>query len=215
MALGAWTPLENQDLGELGANWTRLGPPDLDLAQETASLDEAFGRGGIHRRGQVVVRPYRRGGAMRRVNERTYLNSARFQEEADIHRSLWENGFPTVEPLGFAFRPYSWGVEGLYFTRYAKASPWANAFDRTHELLPQLVRLLDSLSDWGLLAPDLNATNFIIDEQGTLLALDWDRAGWSEPGKRLREMYLRRLDRSLFRLNAPVEIRALIRANLC
>ena len=206
--------MENQDLRDLGAKWTRIGPPDLDLSTEPISLGEAFGRGGVHRRGQVVLRPYRRGGAVRQVNERTYLNSKRFQEEADIHRALWENGFPTVEPLGFAFRPYSWGMEGIYLTRHVKALPWASAFGRTAELLPQFVRLLDSLSEWGLLAPDLNATNFIIDGDGSLLALDWDRAGWSEPGKALREAYLRRLTRSLYRLNAPMEIRAMIQKSL-
>jgi len=202
--------MENQDLGDLGAKWTRMGPPDLDLSEAPTGLGQAFGRGGVHRRGGVVLRPYRRGGAVRRVNERTYLNSERFQEEADIHRVLWENGFPTVEPLGFAYRPCSWGVEGIYFTRHIKALPWAGAFDRTSDLLPQLARLLDALSDWGLFAPDLNATNFIIAEEGSLLALDWDRASWSEPGKALREAYLRRLARSLRRLDAPMEIRSMI-----
>ncbi len=203
--------MENLDLGDLGSDWTRIGPPDLQLAQESTSLGEVFGRGGICRRGAVVLRPYRRGGAIAHVNERTYFNSGRFQQEADIHRLLWENGFPTVEPLGFAFRRYSFGVEGIYFTRYVKALPWAQAFARTDELLPQFKRLLDGLSRWGLHAPDLNATNFIIDDDGCLLALDWDRAGWAEPGKALRETYLRRLDRSLIRLNAPVEIRAMIK----
>ncbi len=210
-ALVSWTRTENLDLVDLGPKWTRIGPPDLDLSNEPSSLGDAFGRGGIHRRGHVVLRPYRRGGAIRHVNERVYLNRNRFQEEADAHRALWENGFPTVEPLGFAFRPYSFGVEGIYFTRHVAALPWAHAFERTRELLPQFARLLDSLSAWGLYAPDLNATNFIIDEAGSLLALDWDRAAWSEPGKPLLEAYLRRLERSLFRLDAPMEIRAMIR----
>lgn len=210
-ALSPWTRVENLDLEELGAEWTRMGPPDLDLSQAATDLGKAFGRGGVHRRGQVVLRPYRRGGAIARVNERTYLSSGRFQKEAHIHRLLWEQGFPTVEPLGYAFRPYSFGVEGIYFTRYTNALPWAHAFERTAELLPQFKRMLDALCLWGLHAPDLNATNFIIDEGGCLLALDWDRAVWSEPGKALHELYLRRLDRSLHRLNAPMEIHAMIR----
>lgn len=210
MSLDPWARMENQDLGDLGTSWTRIGPPDLDLSKEPTGLPEAFGRGGVHLRGPVVLRPYRRGGAMRRVNERTYLNSKRFQKEANIHRVLWENGFPTVEPMGFAFRPYSWGMEGLYFTRQVKGLPWACAFDRTVELFPQFVRLLDSLSNWGLFAPDLNATNFIIDESDSLLALDWDRAGWSKPGKALLDAYLRRLIRSLHRLDAPLETLAII-----
>ncbi len=211
MALCPWIRTEAISLGDLGANWTRMGPSDLDLSLDPASLGEAFGRGGVHRRGDVVLRPYRRGGAIRHVNERIYLNSDRFQAEGDLHRALWESGFPTVEPLGFAFRPRSWGVEGIYFTRHVKALPWARAFNRTGELLPQLKTLLEALSEWGLHAPDLNATNFIIDESGSLLALDWDRGTWIEPGKDLHELYLRRLDRSLFRLNAPMGIRAMIR----
>jgi hypothetical protein len=147
---------------------------------------------------------------MRHLNERTYSKGERFQKEADIHRALWENGFPTVEPLGFAFRPHAWGVEGIYFTRYVEALPWANALDRTGELLPQFARLFDSLSDWGVLAPDLNATNFIIDEEGCLLALDWDRACWREPGKAIHAAHLRRLARSLFKLDAPAEVQAMI-----
>lgn len=209
-ALGPWARTEAMDLGALGAEWTRLGPSDLDLSQQPASLGEAFGRGGVQRRGDVVLRPYRRGGIVRHVNERIYLNSHRFQAETDIHRALWESGFPTVEPLGYAFRQRSWGVEGIYFTRYVKALPWALAFNRTGQLLPQLKVLLEALSEWGLHAPDLNATNFIIDESGSMLALDWDRAVWTQPGGRLLERYLQRLDRSLFRLDAPLEIRAMI-----
>lgn len=210
MTLKPWTHSENLDLGDLGAEWIRIGPTDLDLSIERTDLGEAFGRGGVHRRGQVVLRPYRRGGAMAQVNERTYFSGGRFQAESEVHRLLWENGFPTVEPLGYAFRPHAFGVEGIYFTRYVKALPWARAFERTAELLPQFERMLDALSEWGLRAPDLNATNFIIEEDGSLLALDWDRAGWARPGKALREAYVRRLERSLLRLSAPMEIRAMI-----
>lgn len=208
--MGSWARVENVDLGDLGKGWTRVGQRALDLSEEATGLGKAFGRGGIHRRGGVVLRPYRRGGLVRHLNDRTYAGETRFKSEAEIHRALWEKGVPTVEPLGYAFRPHRWGVEGIYFTAFEEAVPWPLAFHRTAESLPQFRRLLDALSGWGLWAPDLNATNFIINIEGSLLALDWDRAHWARSRPALRHAYLRRLTQSLDRLGAPMEIRALI-----
>ncbi len=208
--MGPWERVENVDLGGLGKGWIRVSPKSLDLPAGEMSLGNAFGRGGVHRRGNVVLRPYRRGGLVRYVNDRTYPSETRFESESKIHRALWEQGFPTVEPLGYAFRPHRWGVEGIYLTVYTEALPWPLAFHRTAELLPQFKRALGALWGWGLWAPDLNATNFIINTGGTLLALDWDRARWTRPGPELRIAYLRRLVRSLDRQGASMEIRALI-----
>ena len=43
-----------------------------------------------------------------------------------------------------------------------------------------------------------------------VLALDWDRSRWKQPGAALHGAYLRRLLRSLRRLDAPMEIHELI-----
>ncbi len=147
---------------------------------------------------------------MHHVNDRTYSSELRFAAEAEAHRALWEQGFPTVEPLGYAFRSHGVGVEGLYLTGYEEAQPWPRVFDRTEKALPQFRMILGALSGWGLWAPDLNATNFILKPEGTLLALDWDRSRWQPPGAALHGAYLRRLMRSLRRLEAPEEIHGLI-----
>jgi hypothetical protein len=64
--------------------------------------------------------------------------------------------------------------------------------------------ILEALAAWGLYAPDLNATNFLVDPRGGVLALDWDRAVWV-PGVPLLDRYRRRLVRSLAKLGAPKE----------
>lgn len=202
--------LERVDLADLGGGWSRIGPLDLDFSQPLVDIGQAFGRGGVHRRGKVVVRPYRRGGLVRSLTTRTYPNEERFKEESEVHRALWELGFPTVEPLGYAFRSHALGVEGLFFSAFVEALPWPTVFDRTAVLLPQFKKLLDALADWGLRAPDLNATNFIVDVEGRLLALDWDRARWVRPGPGLRKAHLQRLLRSMDRLQAPLGIRTMI-----
>ena len=195
---------EGRDLPGLGPGWRVCAPAgDVDLGPAEA-LPGAFGRGGILRAGDAVLRPYRRGGLVRFVNQRTYRTSIRFAAEYAIHRSLWEAGFPTVEPLGYAWRPHRWGVEGVFITRFAAGEPWPRRWDLSARLLPDLDRALGALCAWGLWSPDLNATNILLPPDGGLLLMDWDRARFA-PSADLRSRYDERLRRSLRKLGAPRE----------
>lgn len=187
----------------LGEDWTMEAAPGLELDGAGQGLEAAFGRGGVSRLGGVVVRPYRRGGMVAKVNAKTYATPARFRREFAAHRALWEAGFPTVEPLGFAWRRSGLGVEGLYFTRFVDAKPWP--FDWTAPVMADLLTALRSLSNWGLWAPDLNATNVMWGADGLVL-LDWDRAAWVD-GIPIGDYHLR-LARSLAKLGAPEPLRA-------
>ena len=111
------------ELPGLGGGWTLIAAPELELG-EAQGLEGAFGRGGVRRLGDVVLRPSRRGGLLRHLNERIYLSPARFAREFLVHRALWLAGFPTVEPLGYALRHRAWGFEGCFLTRFAECSPW-------------------------------------------------------------------------------------------
>lgn len=162
-------------------------------------MEEAFGRGGVVRCGEVVIRPYRRGGLVRHLSRRTYPTPLRFQREAAMHRILWEAGVPTVRPLGCAWRRCGLGVEGLYFTRWREALPWPRSFGA--QALPQVRGILRALSDWGCWVPDLNATNLLVDPAGQVLVLDFDRARFRKGD--LMGPYRDRLLRSLRKLSAP------------
>lgn len=182
--------------------WTLEGG-GFELAGEGGLIERAFGRGGVRRLGDAVVRPYRRGGWMAKVNARIYASAARFGHELAVHRALWEAGFPTVEPLGFAWRGTGLGVEGLFLTRFTEAKPWPS--DWSAPVMAELGKAFGALSDWGLFAPDLNATNVMWGADGLVL-LDWDRAAWT--GGSLLPRYHARLARSLVKLGAPVDLRA-------
>jgi hypothetical protein len=190
----------------------RFGFPDL---KETKKLDGLFGRGGLVQVGDYILRPYRRGGWVRRFNKNTYLTVDRFKSEYDVHAALWYAGFPTVEPLGYAYRRSSWGVEGVFITRRVDSLPWPKVWENgdSENQAAQIVQLIKALAAWGLWAPDLNATNFIAAPNGQILALDWDRANWTQK-RGLAKSYWARLERSMYKHNAPVALIELLRNNL-
>lgn len=197
----------------LGAGWSLLAQPGLVLPGEASPLDAAYGRGGVVRAGEFVLRPYRRGGLLRKVNPRLYASTLRFDRELAIHRALWEAGFPTVEPVGIAYRRVGAGYEGVFLSRFAPGVPWPRIWNLDPRTLEEVARALRALDAWGLYAPDLNATNIFLAEGGGVLCLDWDRAGFTPRAGRLLPAYRARLEASLRRLKATDGVReALLRA---
>lgn len=199
----------NLDLPGLGGGWRVCTPGGIIPTGDPVPLSGVFGRGGILRAGDMVLRPYRRGGFLRHLNERTYRSHLRFAAEHAVHRGLWEAGFPTVEPLGYAWRPSSFGVEGVLITRMAEGDAWPRRWDLSAERTEAIRLAIGSLCDWGLWSPDLNATNVMLPPGGGALFLDWDRARFepqTEQGStELRARYRARLERSLRKLGAPPE----------
>ena len=184
-------------------SWCIFSTSQISDLHDFQNLDGVHGRGGLIQAGNFILRPYRRGGFARHFNKSTYMCYSRFKREYEIHSALWEAGFPTVEPVGYAYKRHFWGVEGVYITKLASALPWPNTWDNntSSEQIKQIVTLITSLSEWGLWSPDMNATNILIDISGQILALDWDKAKWSRKDL-LKQKYWQRLKRSMFKLNA-------------
>jgi hypothetical protein len=200
----------NLALPGLGEGWRVCTPGAAPPMGEAVPLLGAFGRGGILRAGDVVMKPYRRGGLLRLLNERTYRTHLRFAAEHAVHRGLWEAGFPTVEPLGYAWRPCGGGVEGVLFTRWTEGDAWPRNWELGLARMGDIHRALQALCTWGLWSPDLNATNLMLPPEGGVVMLDWDRAGFVPPGVDLWPRYRARLERSLRKLRAPAEALAII-----
>lgn len=200
----------NMDLPGFGSGWRVCTPGGAALQGDPEPLDGAYGRGGILRVGDIVMRPYLRGGLLRHLNERTYRTHLRFAAEHAVHRGLWEAGFPTVEPVGYAWRTRGLGVEGILFTRMTEGVAWPRNWDLGFARRKELRTAIASLCDWGLWSPDLNATNVLLPAQGGVLLLDWDRARFEPEGVDLWPRYHARLERSLRKLGAPTEASAVI-----
>lgn len=195
----------NIELPGLGEGWRVCTPGGMVPTGEPVPIPGAYGRGGILRVGDLVMRPYRRGGFLRHFNERTYRTHLRFAAEHAVHRGLWDSGFPTVEPLGYAWRPIGLGVEGVLFTRLAEGVSWPDRWDLSAERGSAIRLAIQSLCEWGLWSPDLNATNVILPSSEGVLFLDWDRASFEPTGAELWARYRARLERSLQKLGAPAE----------
>jgi hypothetical protein len=195
----------NIELPGLGGGWRVCTPGGIVPAGEPVPLLGGYGRGGILRAGDMVLRPYRRGGLLRHLNERVYRTHLRFAAEHAVHRGLWEAGFPTVEPLGYAWRPCRFGVEGVLITRWCEGEPWPRRWGISADRVEAIRAGIGALCDWGLWSPDLNATNVLLPPSGGALFLDWDRARFEAPGAKLWLRYRARLERSLRKLKAPEE----------
>ena len=195
----------NRELPGLGGGWRICTPGAVEPSGAAVPVEGAFGRGGVLRVGDQVLRPYRRGGLLRHINERTYRSNLRFAAEYAVHRGLWEAGFPTVEPMGYAWRPVRFGVEGVLITRLTPGEPWPSRWDLSAERAGDIRKALACLCEWGLWSPDLNATNVLLPPEGGALFLDWDRAGFAASAVDLMPRYRARLERSLRKLGAPVE----------
>lgn len=200
----------NQELPGLGGGWRVCTPGGMIPAGEAVPLDGAFGRGGISRVDDIVLKPYRRGGLLRHINDRVYRTHLRFAAEHAVHRGLWEAGFPTVEPLGYAWRPCGFGVEGVLLTRFTEGESWPRCWNLSTARAADIRQAIDSLCAWGLWAPDLNATNVMLPAAGGALLLDWDRARFEPAGADLAPRYRARLERSLRKLAAPPEALSVI-----
>jgi hypothetical protein len=196
-----WEQRAGIDLGSLGAGWQLTVPRGLAIPEREDQMTGVFGRGGVQRRGDLVLRPYRRGGLLRFLVQSRYASPRRFEREWLVHRAVWESGFPTVQPLGFASRRQGLAFEGVYLTGFVEGRPWPADWSAGLAKAAALQEAILALADWGLWAPDLNATNVLLTEEGLRL-LDWDRSAFV-PGSRLLPLYLRRLQRSLAKLAAP------------
>jgi hypothetical protein len=203
----------------LGGAWQVFSTAPLSALNgaqpEAKPMDGVFGRGGLIQADGYVLRPYRRGGLMRHFNKGIYASASRFRDEYDVHAALWGAGFPTVEPIGYAYKKRLWGAEGVFITKNADAQPWPRAWGDSDNLghARQIAVLIKALSAWGLWSPDMNATNFLLGHDGLILALDWDRARWVKK-KCLAEKYWMRLRRSMYKLNAPAALIALMQDEL-
>ncbi len=199
-----WERRAAVDLGGLGADWILVVPPDLVIPDREDPLAGAFGRGGVQRRGELVLRPYRRGGLLRWLVHSTYASPRRFEREGLVHRALWEAGFPTTRPLGYGFRRRGVGFEGVYFSAFLEGPSWPSDWPAGEAQLARLGQALRALAQWRLWAPDLNATNVLVT-QGGISLLDWDRSAFV-PDRDLLPLYRKRLVRSLQKLAAPVHL---------
>jgi 3-deoxy-D-manno-octulosonic acid kinase len=179
--------------------------------RETHEMPTVTGRGAISRfplpNGEVLVRLCRRGGAISNVLSDRYLFVNRPLKEFRVHCAAYELGVPVPEPLGVAWARSGIAFRGALATRYVPLAPLSEFSKRqpqdSRRAMENAGALVRRVHDAGLYHADLNAGNILADQEKAVL-IDLDKATIHDHlSNRGRAANLRRLRRSLRKLDHP------------
>jgi len=186
-----------------------------DPAVEAALLDGSGcvavtgrGRGEVFRfaleGGWGILRPYRRGGAMRMLLQDAYLLDNRPLREWAIHVYLFDQGFAVAEPLGVVWEKRGITYRGAIATREVDARDLGEfALARALDTTPVLERVgahIRILHELGVYHADLQIRNILVTRDSeSIVFIDWDNA------RRTRSLSIIQRARNLLRLRRSCE----------
>lgn len=157
--------------------------------------------------GQGVLRHYRRGGFMARINRASYFwtgaNTTRSFAEFQLLMFMKQAGLPVPQPWAATYRRC-----GLFYRaailiqRIPKVQPLAKVLDAGHH--DAVAGAVLAMHNAGVWHADLNAYNILVNDQGQVWLIDFDK-GKQIPmtlGRRVNN--LARLRRSLVKLSGSL-----------
>jgi 3-deoxy-D-manno-octulosonic acid kinase len=157
---------------------------------------------------QWVLRHYRRGGLMARVNADHYwsltIAGTRAYRELQLLLLVRALGLPAPAPIGARVRWCGGGfyqadlLTGALADTTALADLPAEAY--TTALAENIAHVIKAFHRHGICHADLNARNILIDTHNRVYWIDFDRATRRAPGA-WTQSNLQRLQRSLIKLN--------------
>lgn len=164
--------------------------------------------------GSVVIKYYRRGGAIRHLIKKRYLKcgKTRCQMEYELLQKVRSLGINAPEPIAFAYR-------GLLFyqcwliTREIKDHQTLAQLSRSNQeqalmLMKEVIKQISMLIKNKILHADLHPGNVIVGNQNQVYLLDFDKGGIFHGNKNaLRTRYLRRWNRAIQKHGLPVVLR--------
>ncbi|SDI92736.1 3-deoxy-D-manno-octulosonic acid kinase [Billgrantia gudaonensis] len=165
---------------------------------------------------QWVLRPYRRGGMIARLSERRYVwtgwERTRAIREFRLTADLHAQGLPVPRPVAAGVTRYGLTYEAALITvRIPGAHALADlliADEADDELLHRVGATIRRFHDAGLDHVDLNARNLLVDREGKVWMIDFDRCRLQPPGD-WQQANLERLHRSLVKFSNTHAIHAI------
>ncbi len=178
----AWPPLEAEPVSEGGrksAWYVRCGQND------------------------AVLRHYRRGGWAARISVDRYIwtgaDNVRSLNEFDVLRSLYEAGLPVPRPYAAVYWRHGFTYRAaLIVERIPDVSTLASALNVADS--EQVARCIFAMHEQGVWHADLNAYNILLDKEGRVWLIDFDKARRPVLSLERRSANLLRLRRSLIKV---------------
>lgn len=163
--------------------------------------------------GPVVVKRYTRGGVIRVFNSSTYLKifQYRCKEEFTLLVLLRQLGIRVPRPIAFAYHGKllykAWLISQEIKNARTLAELSRSEPDRVEELMPTLIDQLDMLIDNRIYHVDFHPGNVIVNDQGQLFIIDFDRARTNFRNKtKLHHKYVKRWERAVLKHNLPATL---------
>jgi 3-deoxy-D-manno-octulosonic acid kinase len=164
--------------------WRQHGAVKAAVAgRGSAALIDARGK-------QLVLRHYRRGGLVQKLVADRYwwrgVTRTRSFAEWRILFELWQAGFPVPAPLAAGYRRAGrWYTADILIELIKDARTLAEHLQAVELPLSQWVaigRTVRELHNHGVWHADLNAHNVMLDLNGKVWLIDFDRARRRKPG---------------------------------
>jgi len=160
--------------------------------------------------GSVVIKYYRRGGAIRYLIKKRYLKcgKTRCQIEYELLQKVRSLGINAPEPIAFAYKGRLF-YQCWLVTREIEDHQTLVQISRSNEeqarmLMKAIIKQVSMLIKNKILHADLHPGNVIVDNKNQVYLLDFDKASIF-PGKKnaLRSRYLRRWNRAIQKHRLP------------
>lgn len=198
--------------GMLRYDAQRISEPGGDLLDPAGARLEAqaVGQGGRQAAwyvkgefGEGVLRHYRRGGLMARFSANRYLwlgaEQTRSFAEAELLRYMYQRGLAVPRPLAAAYWRSGFTYTAALLTeRIADARPLRQSLDGGHHA--EVALAIFAMHEAGVWHADLNAYNILLDAQGKVWLIDFDKGRRVVLSQERRRANLLRLRRSLIKL---------------
>lgn len=167
--------------------------------------------------GRIVVKRYLRGGLFRHLIQSKYLRwgATRGEEEYRLLSLVRDLGVNAPEPLLFAYQGAilydAWLVTKEIEGRKNFADLSKTNEEEARQYMDELVRQIAILINHQIFHVDLHPGNVVIDPNGKLYLLDFDKAhNFIGPRNKLRDLYLVRWRRAVIKHDLPESLSELI-----
>lgn len=162
--------------------------------------------------GRVVIKPYYRGGALRHLNRRSYINIGMPRSQAEFIRLQYvrQIGVNAPEPVAFAARGrlfyHAWLVTRELPAARSLAEAGLNPAEETTDAVAQTIKQIRRLIRHNIFHVDLHPGNVLLDAENRVYIIDFDKARISgKPAERLARRYCRRWQRAVVKYGLPEE----------